>query len=238
MEVCGIYGIQNRHTRQWYVGQSVDCDFRRRIHWSRLRHNRIGENQHLQRSFNKYGEEWFDFFMLEECSKDRLDSAEQYWVSEKNSNIPAFGFNMSIGGEGNYGHKHSKETIEKCRLSKLGLKRTPEHCKAISEGKKVMHRTAYNKGIPRTQELKDKLSKIAKEQYSNGRVNHNKGKKWSPETCMRISDAKKSQHLVGWNKGLPRTEWIKEDPTAFIAKLEAGRRKSREAKTLGGQSNG
>jgi len=46
-------------------------------------------------------------------------------------------------------------------------------------------RTAWNKGIPRTQKTKEKLSRIAKEQYKDGRVPWNKGLTKDIDECVR-----------------------------------------------------
>ena len=60
---------------------------------------------------------------------------DQYWISQ----VKTWGFNLTnatLGGEGHYGHKPSKEVIEKRRQKVLGTKRTVEQRKNMSESKK------------------------------------------------------------------------------------------------------
>lgn len=66
MEISGIYGIYNKAKGIWYIGQSSDVLRRFGNHKSNLRHNNH-ENKHLQRAFNKYGEDAFVFQILEIC---------------------------------------------------------------------------------------------------------------------------------------------------------------------------
>lgn len=64
--MIGIYSIKNKVNGKIYIGQSTDIIDRLRHHLSELRHNRHS-NSYLQRSFNKYGEENFEFDVVEEC---------------------------------------------------------------------------------------------------------------------------------------------------------------------------
>lgn len=61
--------------------------------------------------------------------------------------------NMSNGGEGNKGHRHTPETKQKMSSKRRGQSRSPEWRKKISEA---------HKGIGHTEETKNKLSKIHK----------------------------------------------------------------------------
>ena len=49
---CGIYYIQNKITKQLYIGQSKTLRLRRNRHFSHLRKNKH-HNSHLQNSFNR-----------------------------------------------------------------------------------------------------------------------------------------------------------------------------------------
>ena len=89
-----------------YVGQSIDVNCRLRKHFTKLRNGKH-ENRHLQRSFNKYGEETFKSYILEECSQEELNDREKYWIEK----IKAYekGFNLTIGGYGINGWKADGE---------------------------------------------------------------------------------------------------------------------------------
>ena len=61
--VAGIYGIRNSISGKWYVGSSINIQRRWKKHIQRLRTNKH-ENIKLQRAWNKYGEnawEWVIF---------------------------------------------------------------------------------------------------------------------------------------------------------------------------------
>lgn len=68
----GIYGIRNIVNGKIYVGQTKDFKHRWREHVRELNHN-IHHNKHLQNAWNKYGEENFEFFVIEKCSPTDLN---------------------------------------------------------------------------------------------------------------------------------------------------------------------
>lgn len=72
---CGIYYIQNKITKQLYIGQSKTLILRRNRHFSHLRKNKH-HNSHLQNSFNKYGEKNFEYGIIQYCKEEELDELE------------------------------------------------------------------------------------------------------------------------------------------------------------------
>lgn len=93
-----IYTILNKINGKIYVGQT-DRTFNRRTieHKSKLR-TQNHRNPHLQASWNKYGEDAFKFSILEECSDDKLDDNEDWWIDYFDSINPNKGYNMQRGG--------------------------------------------------------------------------------------------------------------------------------------------
>ena len=79
---CGIYKITNKLTNESYVGQSVDIyrrwDQHRRMAYAR---NKKQVTYPLYRDMRYYGIENFDFEILEECDKSKLDEREEYWIN-------------------------------------------------------------------------------------------------------------------------------------------------------------
>lgn len=74
----GVYVIVST-SGKLYVGSSECMRKRKNSHLSALRRGRH-VNQHLQRSFNLYGETSLSFLCLERCPVDALPTREQAWL--------------------------------------------------------------------------------------------------------------------------------------------------------------
>ena len=94
---CGIYKITNLKNNKAYIGQSTDIKSRWNNHKIELRNN-THRNSHLQNSFNKYGEDAFEFRILERTFEENLDNAEEYWINYFDSTNPEKGYNLKYGG--------------------------------------------------------------------------------------------------------------------------------------------
>lgn len=75
----GIYKIMNIENQMCYVGQAVDIASRWKQHIKRGLGAEAPTRNKLYPAMAQYGVENFTFELLEECSKDRLDSREDYW---------------------------------------------------------------------------------------------------------------------------------------------------------------
>ena len=62
-KICGIYCIENILNHKKYIGQSIDINNRWYTHKSKLNTNKH-HSKYLQRSWNKYGEYFFDFYII------------------------------------------------------------------------------------------------------------------------------------------------------------------------------
>lgn len=97
--MIGIYKIENKANGKVYIGQSIDIDNRWKNHRCELRRN-AHYNDHLQRAWNKYGEDSFVFSIIEECVETELDEKEIYWIDYLHSCEYEYGYNSSLGGTG------------------------------------------------------------------------------------------------------------------------------------------
>jgi len=80
--VCGIYEIRNIKNGKSYYGSSNDIFGRR---WPTHKNNLkkgTHDNSYLQRSYNKWGEDAFEIFVLEECSREELKDKEQVYLDK------------------------------------------------------------------------------------------------------------------------------------------------------------
>ena len=73
--LSGIYCIENLITHKKYIGQSNNMYIRQGKHINELNKN-IHENDYLQKAWNKYGKDNFNFYVWEYCDIDNLDEKE------------------------------------------------------------------------------------------------------------------------------------------------------------------
>lgn len=108
--MIGIYKITNNINQHCYVGQSIHIEERWEEHKNEYNWKREARKP-LYIAFQKYGLENFTFEILEECEPELLNVREQYWISYYNSY--GAGYNMTSGGEGNYGDNHPGHKLTK-----------------------------------------------------------------------------------------------------------------------------
>ncbi|QDX91081.1 hypothetical protein EEL30_00965 (plasmid) [Brevibacillus laterosporus] len=106
----GIYKITCLSNSKFYIGSTKDLSKRKIQHWSNLT-NGNHHNKHLQRAWNKYGQEQFTFEVLEDLSlvPERLIEREQCWIDNTGCCDPNIGFNIANKAgipSGGKGHKH------------------------------------------------------------------------------------------------------------------------------------
>lgn len=80
LKFSGIYCIINIINNHRYVGSAKNIRQRLWKHRTLLRHQKH-ENRYLQNAWNKYGENNFDFYVLESCEENILLEREQYYVN-------------------------------------------------------------------------------------------------------------------------------------------------------------
>ena len=112
----GIYSITNVVTGDMYIGQTIqDFEKRWKSHISALNRGNH-DNEYLQRSWNKYGEDAFKFKAIHYCDElDILNDLEKYYI--KKYDTYNNGFNMTEGGD--YFLNEIPEEIRKKRLENL-----------------------------------------------------------------------------------------------------------------------
>lgn len=179
--MTGIYCIENIETGKKYIGQSVDIENRWNLHKQQLKGNRH-YNKYLQRAWNKYGENAFTFSVLEKCEEKQLDEKERYYISL----YKAFseGYNLTEGGEGTRGYKHTDEYKNHMRYIFTGRTFSEETLLRMSNARKGKTQTITPKYIEGRKRAAEKL----------------KGKSFSEEHRKKLSESHKGK--TTWNKGM------------------------------------
>lgn len=183
-----VYGWYNKVNNKWYIGSSRNIKARYLAHLKVLKEG-THWNKHLLSAWKKYGEESFDFIILEQyIDVKELHIREQYHMDGKKSYLPEYGYNATrhaLPGVDNRGRKlppQSEETKEKRRRSLIGK----------NKGKKYKHTLEQNR--------QKSLRQLGKKK--------NKYKSWSEEDKLDHSKAMvegyKNGTLKSWNKGLTK----------------------------------
>lgn len=95
---CGIYKIENIKNNKVYIGSSNNIKERWKRHIKDLK-NDNHHSFHLQKAWNKYGEENFKFEIIEKCKKEDLLDKEQYYMDLYNSYNKKYGYNISMSAK-------------------------------------------------------------------------------------------------------------------------------------------
>ena len=135
----GIYGIRNKVNQKIYVGQTGENFLRRFWHHRWKLNNNSHDNQHLQKAWNKYGGDNFEYIVLEVLNnKENLDSKEIYYIEQFMKQ--SLSYNILYGGGGRRGcpmSENAKHIVgEKNRIHMTGKKHSEETRKKMSESNK------------------------------------------------------------------------------------------------------
>jgi group I intron endonuclease len=124
----GVYVIRNTVNGKVYVGSAIRIDARWRLHLKNLREGNH-HSRHLQISWNKHGEEAFEFEVIEFVpdKKDTL-SREQHWMDVLGVGNPDKSYNLAPRAGSQLGIKRRPESVEKLRAALTGKKRSAEFC--------------------------------------------------------------------------------------------------------------
>lgn len=113
----GVYQIKNLQNGKIYIGSTIMSFLKRFYHHQSMLRVGKHKNNYLQNSFNKYGEDNFEFSILEVCSKENCLEREQYYIDKFEVIDKNKGYNINPLASGT--SNMSKETIEKRRQTML-----------------------------------------------------------------------------------------------------------------------
>jgi group I intron endonuclease len=193
-----VYKIHCNGNGKDYIGITNDFNRRFAVHWNDAFN--CNKQTVLCRTMRKYGKN--DFVISKIDNAHTWESAcelEKKYIKNFNTKVPN-GMNMTDGGDGVFGLKHSDKTKEQMRKSHLG--------KGIGEDNPMYGKPGSMLGKKWSDESRKKLSESCK-----GRVPWNKGKKGLQKA---------------WNKG--KTGIFSEEALKKMSATHKGKKWSKEAR--------
>lgn len=175
-----LYRITNTINGKVYIGRSIDTNSRWRSH----RREAAQEKpvMAITRAIKKYGNNAFEFEVIAGCKTwEDANETETLLVQQYNSQVPN-GYNVALGGINApkseewkrkvsatlMGHSVSEETIRRLSDSHKGIRLTSEAKQKLSlaliGNTRHTGKPAWNKGIPCSEEQKQKMRKLTPEQ--------------------------------------------------------------------------
>jgi group I intron endonuclease len=171
-----VYAIEHRESGRVYIGKARNVARR----WAE--HRRSGlRGYYLHRALQKHGADQFDWWVVQHCaSNDEASAVEIEWIARlKSAGVTLF--NITDGGDGALGRKHSDETRRKLAEAQRGRRLSDETRRKMS--------------LSRTNPSSLTRSKMSKA---------HKGKKHTNESCQKRAETLLSMDLT------TRAEWIRK----------------------------
>ena len=180
-----IYKIVNLVNDKFYVGSTTNQKERFRAHRKQLRKNRH-HCPHLQSAWNKYGEEKFDFRVVEEVpTSESLQAVEDRWLKEHVGKPYCY--------NAGYTSNAPWRNAPKEKHPRFGTVRPAEEREAISKTLKAYYAANYYNhprvGKFHSDETKAKISATKKANPSTYWL----GRAHSEETKRKLSEAQKGK---------------------------------------------
>lgn len=133
-----IYKVTNKINSKSYIGCTrFTLEERKKKHLTDYKLNTF-KHRKFYAALNKHGEDSFTWEVIDTAeTKAEAIEREKYWIAFCNS--CRHGYNANNGGSGTNGYIYSDETRMKMREAKLGIPKTDEHKKRMSESAMKIH---------------------------------------------------------------------------------------------------
>jgi len=213
-----IYKAENLINGKVYIGKTGYKLSQRR--WGHFNSAKKGGKSAFYSAIRKYGEEKFEFSVLEKCDeKDDMNEIEKLYIAHYNTMVPN-GYNLTVGGDGQIrGWKnpskskwHHTEEARKVIKEKRALQVYTDETKKKMSNSQMGH-PGWNKGLTK----ETNASVLFQSEKVTGNVPWNKGLKgfmkgraiWNKGLTKEDHPAIKAQSgkMIGktpWNAGLTK----------------------------------
>ena len=209
---CGIYKITNKINGKFYIGSSKHINRRWWEHKKDLKNNNHC-NLKLQNAWNYYGENSFEFGVIESTSENDLLIRETFYLDTFKPYLKHIGYNISdvASGSDTFTHNPNKELIRE-KLSTINIgdknpmfgKQHSDLSIALQKQKAVGRYTlewfknkyGEDEGLIKYQERNEQLkNRKMNYSYDNGLTGKKRGE-MSDENKKRISENKARLKLL------------------------------------------
>lgn len=232
-----IYGATNKINGKIYIGQTTKSLAERRYAHINSAKNHSSPYGILHKAIRKYGFDSFTWKIIARCdSKKELNEMEFHYIKQYSSHVPN-GYNLTYGGEGVLGMKHTDKAKQRMSEKRSGSG-NPMYNKSISKicgdkislklkkyyaenagsffGKKHTIASRQKMSVSRTGTGNHLYGKHLSKEHRRKIAEANRGRHFCKEWCKNISNAKKGKNLGSDNKRSKKYVLCFPDGSEFI----------------------
>ena len=215
-----IYRIINKLNGKSYVGKWHKDSPKGRFSTHKRNAKNEKNQEHFYRAIRKDGVENFEFTLICVSKNEDLVDLEKKYIKEFDTFGPN-GYNMTSGGEGIPGYKHTLQTKEHLRSTSTGKFPDAKIRQRISDGLKGRHVSEETRekqriastGVPKSAETLKKISEGGKGRIKSKEEceNISKGLKGKPKSKSHIDKVKQAKRKLSPED----VKYIRENPDSL-----------------------